>query len=244
MVTPMMHGSEMMIMKKKTLVISGTCFILIIAGGCYYSTYPGMVSTNPVVTTLADQKDYRDQGSAAIGLENNAEHEEQRKESKEDGIASEPDRESSRIYIHLCGAVRKPAVYKVEAGARLVDVISLAEGLTEDAAGEYMNQAMLVEDGQRIYIPTKDEVEELTPNAFIVGEGDSGRKESNPELIDINRANARELMELPGIGESKAESIIAYRNANGEFSDTTELMSVPGIKEGLFGQMKDYITVN
>lgn len=257
-------------MKKKTIAVLTTCFILIAAGVSYSITYRGRETSSQVVTTLKDLPGQGDPGkdslqenqettekqagtagfsetadiSAAIEQKDLLEYDGQRKGSLEDGKTTGSDSDSSEIYVHLCGAVHKPAVYRVETGARLVDVIGLAEGLTETAAGDYINQAMSVEDGQRIYIPTRDEVEGLAPEEYIVGEGGSLEQESEQKLVDINRADAGDLMELPGIGEAKAESIIAYRNANGDFTDIEELMMVPGIKEGLYGQIVTYITVN
>lgn len=248
-------------MKKKTLAVIFTCILLIAAGVGYSITYRGRETSSQVVTTLKDQPILPKQTgttgnqqdavgfsgtediTATMDSKDPMEYDGQWKESGDERSSGSVSG-STEIYVHLCGAVHKPAVYRVEAGARLVDVIGLAEGLTETAAGDYINQAMSVEDGQRIYIPTKDEVEGLAPEEYIVGEDASLEQESGPKLIDINRADAGELMELPGIGEAKAESIIAYRNANGDFKATTELMMVPGIKEGLYGQIVTYITVN
>ena len=258
-----------MIMKKKTIAVLGTCSLLIVAGVSYTITYRGWEHSPQMVTTLEDQPGQGDPGKdslrgqtetsrnqpdtvglskatdqLSLGQMDLTEIEEQQKEVMGDNFASGSGSDSTEIYVHLCGAVRKPAVYRVEAGARLVDVIGLAGGLTETAAGDYINQAMSVEDGQRIYIPTKAEVEGLTPEEYIVGEGGSPEQESKQRLININQADAGELMELPGIGEAKAESIIAYRNTNGDFTAIEELMMVPGIKEGLYGQIVSYITVN
>lgn len=65
-----------------------------------------------------------------------------------------------------------------------------------------------------------------------------------PQRIDINRAEAWLLEALPGIGEAKAKAIIAYRQANGPFRHTTELMQVEGIGQSLYDQIKDLITVS
>ena len=243
-------------MNKKTMVMLGTGFLLIAAGVGYYYTYPGRGSATPVITALTEPNQASISNiqadmdrlpeaaltAAAIG-KTQGEATKLGQEGYPPGQALGAATDSTDFYIHLCGAVRKPAVYRVGAGARLVDVIALAEGLTEAAAGDYINQAMLVADGQRIYIPTKDELKGLSPEEFIVGEVAIKEEETKQRLVNINRAGAGELMELPGIGEAKAESIIAYRNANGAFTALEELMQVPGIKEGLFGQIVAYITV-
>lgn len=227
----------MMIMKKTTLITLITCLLLVAAGVCYFVSYLQQEGSSQMMTTLTD-------------LPGNGEHENDSTLKNSDiteqhnyGQASGTDGVSNELlHVHLCGAVRKPAVYKVAAGARLVDVINLAEGLTEDAAGDYINQASLIEDGQRIYIPTLAEVEGLIPGEYVMGEG-TGEQEKTSALININQADAKELMELPGIGQAKADSIITYRNTNGTFTAIEELMNIPGIKEGLFGQIASYITV-
>ncbi len=229
----------MMIMKKKYLVTFITCFLLVIAGVCYSITYMDLGAA-PVITTL-DPSSVR-KPDAGDG-EDNAEVKETGLESGKVSGNKENSLPGDIIYIHLCGAVRKPSVYQVERGVRLVEVIELAGGLTEAAAGDSVNQAMTVEDGQRIYVPTVEEVKEQGAEAYITEAGTNGQ-ENRLKLININKADASELMELPGIGQAKANSIIAYRSANGKFGSIEELMNIPGIKEGLFGQLASYITVN
>jgi len=145
--------------------------------------------------------------------------------------------------------VINPGVYPAKEEARIVDLIKLAGGLTKGAAGDYINQAQLVTDGQRIYIPNQEELKELSTADYIAGEqkdtastNTEGGEES--ALININTADKEELMSISGIGEVKATSIIAYREKNGKFNAIEELMNIPGIKEGLFSQISYMIVAN
>lgn len=154
------------------------------------------------------------------------------------------ERPETLLYVHLCGAVEQPDVYKVVPGTRLFEVIELAGGLTKTAAADYINQAMKVEDGQRIYIPTKDEMKELDVTELLeYKQEETDTNKDLPKLVNINEADSEELMELPGIGQAKAASIIEYRSTKGEFKSIEDLMNIPGIKEGLFHQVEAYIAV-
>lgn len=149
------------------------------------------------------------------------------------------------IYVHLCGAVKNPAVYKVEENTRLVDVILLAGGLTENAAGDFVNQASLLEDGQQIYIPTIDEVKDKTPLEFATSVPLNKNENSNSKnsIININVASQEELMTLPGIGEAKAKSIVDYREKHNGFQSIEEIKNIDGIKDSVFNKIKDSISV-
>ncbi len=153
--------------------------------------------------------------------------------------SSEEETQETLCYVYICGAVAKPGVYAVPSHARVYEVISLAGGLLAEAGEQAVNQAREVVDGEMIRVPTKEEL--------IAGEaeqsfGDEGT-EAQDGLIDINRADAAELMTLPGIGASKADSIISYREENGGFSSIEDIMNVEGIKEGVFNRIKEHIKV-
>ena len=125
-------------------------------------------------------------------------------------------------------------MYRVKKDDRIVAAIEAAGGLTRDAAYDSVNQAQKMEDGQQIYIPSKtDQQSTLTQKS----------DESSSDLISINQASKEELMTLPGIGESKADRILAYRQEHGGFKSLEELMNISGIKEGVYNKMKDYITL-
>ena len=152
--------------------------------------------------------------------------------------APQPADGGGQCYVYVCGAVQAPDVYILEQGARVCDAIEAAGGMTEAAAQDYWNLAEAVADGQMIYIPTKEEAAER-----LQEETDAGA-EQDDGLININTADKARLMEIPGIGEAKAEDILAYRKEHGAFSSIEEIQNVPGIKEGLFQKMEEYITIH
>lgn len=145
--------------------------------------------------------------------------------------------QKKQCYVHICGAINKPGVYCVEEGSRLYEVILLAGGMTPDAADAAVNQAQEVSDGMQIYIPTGEEVQNGTAN---------GTQEGVPETdgrVNINTAGPEQLCTLPGIGETRAQAIIAYRTKHGAFQSVEELMNVSGIKAGIFERIKELIRV-
>ena len=143
------------------------------------------------------------------------------------------------IYVHICGAVNKPDVYEINQNTRLYELVKLAGGFTNDAANDYINQATILNDGQQVYIPTKKEVEDLDFQSPI-----NESVETASEKININKASKEELMTLTGIGESKANSIIDYRQKNGNFKKIEEIMNISGIKDSVFSKISDDITVD
>lgn len=143
---------------------------------------------------------------------------------------------SGSLVIHICGAVKHPGVYKLKEGSRVYQAIEQAGGFAEEADEDYLNQADVLSDGRKLYVPTREETE---LQGFLP-EQDSEQEEG---LVNINTASEEVLLTLPGIGEGKAKGIIAYREKNGRFQSIEEIMKVEGIKEGLFHKVKDSITV-
>jgi len=146
------------------------------------------------------------------------------------------DQTEDNIFIHVCGAVKNPGVYEMEAGSRIYEALELAGGMTEDAVENSMNQAEILNDGQQLYVMSEAEIEE----DMIIAENETLEKGK----VNINRASREELMTLPGIGESKADSIIRYREETGKFNSIEEIMEIEGIKEGVFRKIEDRITVS
>ena len=143
------------------------------------------------------------------------------------------------IYVHITGAVKKPGVYVFDKPPRVVEVVEEAGGFTKDAVKSEVNQAELVEDGVQIVIASKRE--RKTSDA---GEsGGRGEPSAGDSLLDINTATKEELMTLTGIGESKAVSIITYRETNGKFRKIEDIKKITGIKDGIFEKIKSRIKV-
>lgn len=163
----------------------------------------------------------------------------------EDPAVSNADA-GSMCYIHICGAVAYPGVYEVPEGSRLYEVIVAAGGLCADACDHVVNQAQIVTDGMQVYIPTVREAQEgITEQNFFadVGTGTQGEPESKDTRVDLNRATKEQLMTLPGVGETRAQAIISYREAHGGFQSIEELMEVSGIKQGVYDRLKEMIKV-
>ena len=169
------------------------------------------------------------------------EREEKERENsvKEDEKAEEE--KAQPIYVYVCGAVNNPDVYEMQEGDRMYQAVNMAGGMTEDAAAQYVSLAMEVEDGQRLYIPTKEEIESEGQGMMQLEPEHSGK--GNGDLVNINKASIEELTALPGIGEAKAESILAYRLDKGSFQSIEELKEVKGIGDALFQKIKEKVSV-
>jgi len=126
------------------------------------------------------------------------------------------------IVVEIKGAVNKPGIYILQADARIYDLILLAGGFCANADTDALNMAAKITDGMAIFVETK-------------------HKEVASNKISINNASAEELMKLPGIGESKANSIIEYRNKNGRFYSLEDLINVSGISKNILEQIKEFI---
>ena len=142
--------------------------------------------------------------------------------------------EPEMIYVYVCGHVRQPDVYSLAAGTRLYEAIEAAGGAADDADLQQLNLADQLTDG-RIYVPAEGET---------AAESEYTEDKMSNGLVNINTATAEQLQTLPGIGQAKAKAIVAYREANGNFSSIEDLRKVPGIKEGVFGQVQSLICVN
>lgn len=160
--------------------------------------------------------------------------EEQAKDTLEEdaGNSGKDEKTGKTIFVYVCGAVENPGVYELEEEKRVCDALQAAGGLTKEAAAEELNQAESLSDGQMIKVLTAEEKEKAQTEVKEAG------------LLNINTASAEELMQLPGIGQSKADAVIAYREEQGGFKTPEELMNISGIKEGVYNKIKDSITVN
>ena len=226
--------------KQKIILIS---IIAILATGISYYAY---------------SKENTEYEMSNLELENNIPN-----EQKEEGNLKQA--EKTKIKVHVSGAVNQEGVIELDEGARIVDAIEKTGGFTEEAYTKEINLAHLLEDGVKIYIPTKKEIEEkennvvanqnetITQAKYSTRETNTSNinnlTKSNNSKININTATKEQLDTLPGIGVSTAEKIIQYRKEkaqNGEFISIEEFQQQSGVsksvietleKNGAFGDM-------
>ena len=166
--------------------------------------------------------------------------------------------QQAMIYVDVCGAVANPGVFQLAAGSRVFQAIEAAGGYLPEAALTCVNRAGVLTDGQQLYILTQEEMERqgLDP-AEMAGASDGQMNGSagtgqntgmtaqvqQDNRININTADEVQLTTLTGIGATRAQAIIAYREENGPFAAIEDIMNVQGIKEGTFAKIKDEIVV-
>jgi len=207
----------------RPFIFSMICIYVFFSSGCTSRT-ERFLEENTEAFTAEEQSDQSEQGEA---------------EEQDDEASALP----SVIYVDVCGHVARPGVYTFTEGSRIYEAIEAAGGFTEEAAVTAVNRADFLSDAMQLYIPSQEE---------FYGSGDipatssaaAGTTSSSDDgTIDLNTAGMDQLCTLPGIGESKASAILAYRDKYGPFASVEELMQVNGIKEGTFAKIKDRIAV-
>lgn len=141
------------------------------------------------------------------------------------------------LYVYICGAVLNPGIYEMKPGNRIADVLDKAGGFTKEACKTYVNLAKRVADEEKIFIPKMDEISDLSDEIHY-NENQGNKK------INLNTADVKELKSLSGIGDSKANAIIEYRETHGKYNKIEDIMKISGIKEAMFQKIKDRISVN
>jgi len=176
--------------------------------------------------------------------------------------------EIKKVKVEIKGEVKKPGVYELEANKRVIDVINMAQGLNKNASTKANNLSKIVTDEMVIIIYSTAEIkdfikvqaeEKTIMEACIAAttkvqndscnidtnqtKDDNKELDNKVKLIAINTATKEELMTLPGIGEAKANNIIAYRRENGLFITPEDIKKVSGIGDSIYEQIKDFITL-
>ncbi|WP_337537833.1 helix-hairpin-helix domain-containing protein [Suilimivivens sp.] len=241
-------------MKKKHKILLG---MLVLAGcllfGCekrrteLFSEEKQDTEEAGATSDFGRKGDHTDQADSASVLDPVSETLDAPGQEEQELQSSQQITASQTVFVHVCGAVENPGVYELAGDARVYQAVEAAGGFLPEACEEYVNQAGALTDGTRLYIPTEDEVRELsqagkdTLTEELLLQSDS---ETDPAdgLVNINTASMEELCTLPGIGEGKARHIISYRESTGKFEQIEDIMKVEGIKEGLFGKIRDLIT--
>jgi competence protein ComEA len=144
--------------------------------------------------------------------------------------------QSKTIIVDIKGAVAQPGVYEIKDTARVNDVVAMAGGFTKEADQTKVNLAAKVHDEMMIYVPARGETNIPSIDSSLVSSNDSKK-------IYINTASEEEILQLPGIGPTKAAAIIAYREEHGPFQKAEDLLNVTGIGEKTLEKIKEHIVV-
>ena len=189
-------------------------------------------------------------------------------ETEEVDENSEELNKKETIKVHISGAVNNEGLIELEKDSRIANAIEKAGGLKDEACMDEINLAFVLEDGIKIKIPTKEEVEKQNKEALESSNSDAGQKYivsetgnnqiknnvsnslvtgekvSNRNLkVNINTANQSELETLPGIGAVTALKVIDYRNEKGKFKSIEDIKGVSGIGEAKFDKIKELIEI-
>ena len=240
------------LMDKKMYIV----IVLLAAGGFYYANRQPAADNSALLSSgqsMSENSGQSLQSSSVSSVASSA--------SSAAGAAS------AEVVCDISGAVKHQGVYRLKNGARLEDLIEKAGGLTKDAQLKAINRSQLLKDQDKIYIPGKgDKVEAAqTANSAAASAPASSASASSSsassssassssvssstsgaasgDLINLNTATASDLQKLNGIGEKKAEQIIAYRQEKGSFKSIDELKEVSGIGDKTFAAIKDQLTI-
>ena len=158
------------------------------------------------------------------------------------------------VYVHVCGCVNAPGVYALPEGSRIYEALEAAGGITEEGATRDL-VALEAEDGMKVEVPDAEQARlwreqgigpagtAVTAGGTAEGAYPMGAAQTAGSRVNLNTASREELMTLDGIGETRADAIIRYREMYGGFQAIEDVMNVSGIKEGAFEKIKDSITV-
>jgi len=218
----------------------------------------GQKSKKDTTEKKADTEDRQNDDGSSV--------ESRKKQAESDGsdagngteINSTGETQPEMIYVDVCGAVANPGVFQLAAGSRVFQAIEAAGGYLPEAVQNCVNRAGVLTDGQQLYILTQEEMERqgLDPaemsgasDGQMNGSAGTGQNTGmtaqvqQDNRININTADEAQLTTLTGIGATRAQAIIAYREENGPFAAIEDIMNVQGIKEGTFAKIKDEIVV-
>lgn len=148
-------------------------------------------------------------------------------------VIAAPRAGSGRVVVDVAGAVRRPGVYRLAAGARVQQALRRAGGATASAQLALVNRAAKVVDGQQIVVPAR-------PGA--AGPGTTAASGAPDQPISLNSATAEQLDQLDGVGPATADKITAWRNANGGFHSVDDLAQVPGIGPKRLEALRPHLT--
>ena len=173
------------------------------------------------------------------------------------------DESKENYFVDIKGQVLNPGVYKIYENTRVIDVINMAGGLLDDSDTSKINLAKKIKDEMVIIIYSKDEInknnikevnidysfndalindKDIITNDNKVSKDSNNSLKNNNDLVNINTCTKEDLLTLSGIGESKADAIITYREENGSFKTIEDILNVSGIGNSIYEKIKNYIT--
>lgn len=243
----------MNILRRNTIKFVIIAAVMLLAGVCYRcSREPsGQLPAEEEELLLLSAEETADTGTSAFDAQDFPETSTNedylsREETPESVVLEEPS-----CFVHICGAVKIPGVYELPQGSRIYQAVEMAGGFLPEADQHFLNLARQVADGMKITVWTSQEAETAFENQGIEFPGNTAGYPENGEAagleakqkVNINTAGKEELMTLRGIGASRAEDIIAYREKHGSFEKIEDIMKVSGIKDAAFEKIKDDITV-
>lgn len=231
--------------EKKMYII----IVLLAAGGFYYANRQPAADNSALLSSGQSMSENSGQSLQSSSVSSVAA-----------SASSAASAANAEVVCDISGAVKHQGVYRLKNGARLEDLIEEAGGLTKDAQLKAINRSQLLKDQDKIYIPgkgdkvgaaqTANSAAASTPVSSSASSSSSSSSVSSStsgaasgDLINLNTATASDLQKLNGIGEKKAEQIIAYRQEKGSFKSIDELKEVSGIGDKTFAAIKDQLTI-
>lgn len=211
-------------MGKKNIIIIIACIIFIVFSGILYLQTGNGKSTSFTRDAGEDMLQYEETAVNENGQETEEESDKTDNTNNADGIA-----------VYICGAVKHPGVYSLLNGQRICDAVKAAGGFKKSADRSAVNLAKVLADGEQVVVLSKKQAANDNKN-------NNSQLQKEGRLVNINTASKEELMSLPGIGESKADAVMDYRSSC-SFKSIDDIKNVTGIKDGVFNQIKDQITV-
>lgn len=214
---------------KKYLILASCLVLFVVAGICYF-----MLNNNDSVIT-------------EVLVETTS-------------TTSVVKEENTKLYFDIKGSVKKPGVYEFTQGDKIIDAINKAGGLTKNATTNNLNLSKKLTNEMVIYVFSKNELtttkayeqisnaseckcETIEINNCVDKNTTNESKNNATAKININTDSKEKLMNISGIGSSKADAIIEYRTKNGNFKTTEDIMNVSGISKTIYDKIKDTITV-
>lgn len=161
--------------------------------------------------------------------------------SKQRSESDQGDKNEGMVTVDVKGAVKKPGVYQLKSSSRVHDALLKAGGMTDEADLKSINQAQKLVDEAVVYVAKVGEnVVDVTTNTSA----STATSQAKAGLVNLNTATEADFQTISGIGQKRAQDIIAYREANGKFKSVDDLKNVTGIGAKTLEKLKEYVTVD